>query len=83
MRHLIRADPQWAEGDYYGRSFPVDGLNAAVAAAVPLWMSREAMETRFGRRSSGYRYTLGQDSRSRRSSAGWWPRPGTNSTRTG
>lgn len=61
MRHLIRADPQWAGGDYYGRSFPVDGLNAAVAAAVPLWMSREAMESRFGRRSSGYRYTLGPE----------------------
>jgi homoserine O-acetyltransferase len=61
MRHLIRADPQWQGGDYYGRSFPVDGLNAAVAAAVPLWMSREAMETRFGRRSSGYRYTLGPE----------------------
>jgi homoserine O-acetyltransferase len=61
MRHLIRADPQWNNGDYYGRSFPVAGLNAAVAAAVPLWMSREAMEARFGRRSSGYRYTLGPE----------------------
>jgi homoserine O-acetyltransferase/O-succinyltransferase len=61
MRHLIRADPDWQGGDYYGRSFPAAGLNAAVAAAVPLWMSREAMEARFGRRSSGYRYTLGPE----------------------
>ena len=61
MRHLIRSDPQWRGGDYYGRSFPVAGLGAAVAAAVPLWMSREAMEARFGRRSSGYRYTLGPE----------------------
>jgi homoserine O-acetyltransferase/O-succinyltransferase len=61
MRHLIRADPEWHGGDYYGRSFPVAGLNAAVAAAVPLWMSREAMEARFGRRSTGYRYTLGPE----------------------
>jgi len=61
MRHLIRADPDWNGGDYYGRSFPVAGLNAAVAAAVPLWMSREAMEARFGRRSSGYRFTLGPE----------------------
>jgi homoserine O-acetyltransferase len=52
MRHLIRADPQWRDGDYYGTSLPHDGLNAAVAAAVPLWMSREAMEQRFGRRPS-------------------------------
>ena len=61
MRHLIRADPEWNAGDYYGRSFPAAGLGAAVAAAVPLWMSREAMEARFGRRSSGYRYTLGPE----------------------
>ena len=32
-----------------------------MAAAVPLWMSREAMEAQFGRRSSGYRYTLGPE----------------------
>jgi homoserine O-acetyltransferase/O-succinyltransferase len=61
MRHLIRADPEWNAGDYYGRSFPAAGLGAAVAAAVPLWMSREAMEARFGRRSTGYRYTLGPE----------------------
>jgi homoserine O-acetyltransferase len=58
MRHLIRADPQWRDGDYYGTSFPRDGLNAAVAAAVPLWMSREAMEQRFGRPAGPYSYTL-------------------------
>jgi homoserine O-acetyltransferase len=61
MRHLIRSDPEWNAGDYYGRSFPAAGLGAAVAAAVPLWMSREAMEARFGRRSSGHRYTLGPE----------------------
>jgi homoserine O-acetyltransferase/O-succinyltransferase len=62
MRHLIRADPDWRAGDYYGMSFPRAGLNAAVAAAVPLWMSREAMEQRFGRRPAtgdkAYSYTL-------------------------
>ena len=52
MRHLIRADPDWRDGEYYGTSFPRAGLNAAVAAAVPLWMSREAMEQRFGRRTA-------------------------------
>ena len=61
MRHLIRADPAWNEGDYYGGPFPAAGLNAAVATGVPLWMSREAMEERFGRRTTpggGYEYTL-------------------------
>jgi len=55
MRHLIRADPDWRAGDYYGTSFPRAGLNAAVAAAVPLWMSREAMEQRFGRRTASHK----------------------------
>lgn len=61
MRNLIRADPAWQGGDYYGRSFPAAGLGAAVAAAVPLWMSREAMDNRFGRATvpgRGYAYTL-------------------------
>ena len=43
MRRLIRADPAWRGGDYYGESFPAAGLGAAIAAAVPLWMSPEAM----------------------------------------
>jgi len=43
MRHHDPRRPDWNAGDYYGRSFPVAGLGAAVAAAVPLWMSREAM----------------------------------------
>jgi homoserine O-acetyltransferase len=64
MRHLIRADPRWRDGDYYATAFPADGLAAAVAAGVPLWMSREAMEQRFGRRTAAgdgaYGYTLGR-----------------------
>jgi homoserine O-acetyltransferase len=60
MRRLIRADPAWNGGDYYGRSFPAAGLAAAVAAGVPLWMSREALQSRFARRTidGGYRYTM-------------------------
>jgi homoserine O-acetyltransferase len=58
MRHLIRSDPAWNGGDYYGSSVPLAGLNAAVAAGVPLWMSREAMQARFGRRSKPRGYTL-------------------------
>ena len=50
MRRLIRGDPAWNGGDYYGESFPAAGLGAAIAAAVPLWMSAEAMDARFARR---------------------------------
>jgi homoserine O-acetyltransferase/O-succinyltransferase len=50
MRRLIRGDPAWNGGDYYGESPPAAGLGAAIAAAVPLWMSAEAMDARFARR---------------------------------
>ena len=86
MRHLIRADPAWNGGDYYGESFPADGLGAAVAAAVPLWMSREAMEPASAAAPSGdgRRYTLGPEFEVEafiaRLAA---PGPATNSTRTG
>lgn len=53
MRRLIRGDPAWNGGDYYGESFPASGLGAAIAAAVPLWMSAEAMDARFARRPAG------------------------------
>lgn len=55
MRHLIRADPAWNGGDYYGGTFPRAGLGSAMAVAIPLWMSRGAMEARFGRRAAARR----------------------------
>lgn len=69
MRRLIRADPAWNGGDYYGATRggqALPGLAQALVAAVPLWMSREAMEHRFGRRpsaaaSAGPRYTLDEE----------------------
>jgi homoserine O-acetyltransferase len=51
MRRLIRSDQNWNGGDYYGGPFPAVGLGNAIAAGVPLWMSREAMGARFGRRT--------------------------------
>lgn len=48
LRRLIRSDPAWNGGDYYTGSPPLRGLGNAVAAGVPLWMSRGAMEARFG-----------------------------------
>lgn len=50
MRHLIRSDPDWSGGGYYEQAFPAAGVNSAVAAAIPLWMSPQAMSARFGRR---------------------------------
>jgi homoserine O-acetyltransferase len=55
MRRLIRSDPAFAGGDYYGGPFPRAGLGNALVAAVPLWMSREAVQERFGRRRAGGR----------------------------
>ena len=49
MRRLIRTDPQWNGGDYYGGPVPSQGIGNAIAVGVPLWMSREVLETRFGR----------------------------------
>lgn len=51
MRRLIRSDKDWNGGDYYGGPFPAMGLGNAIAAGVPLWMSREAMTARFDRRT--------------------------------
>ncbi len=50
MQRLIRNDPDWRGGDYYDGTFPARGMGHALAAAVPLWMTRALMEERFGRR---------------------------------
>jgi homoserine O-acetyltransferase len=64
MRRLIRSDPNWKGGDYYAGPFPLEGFGNALAAAVPLWMSREATDARFGRRRRalrGYEFSLGSE----------------------
>jgi homoserine O-acetyltransferase len=60
MRHLIRSDRRWNGGDYYDGALPERGLRDAVIAAMPLWMSRQTMEDRFGRatQAGALRYTL-------------------------
>ncbi|WP_406169763.1 homoserine O-acetyltransferase [Streptomyces sp. NBC_00996] len=61
MRHLIRSDPHFNDGDYYAGPGPRLGLGGALVAAVPVWMSRDAMGQRFARRTiTGQRrqYTL-------------------------
>lgn len=49
MRRLIRTDPHWNGGDYYDGPFPSQGIGNAIAVGVPLWMSRESLQARFGR----------------------------------
>jgi homoserine O-acetyltransferase len=63
MRRLIRSDPAWNGGDYYDGQPPHRGLGDAITAAVPLWMSRAAMEARFGRRTADPApgYSLGHE----------------------
>jgi homoserine O-acetyltransferase/O-succinyltransferase len=61
MSRLIRDDPAWNCGNYYDGEFPTRGLRNALVAAVPLWMSSDVMEQRFGRKlhgSSDYRFSL-------------------------
>lgn len=50
MRNLICSDPHWNNGNYYGKTFPVNGLTQSILAALPIWMSKEAMAVKFGRR---------------------------------
>lgn len=50
LRRLVRADPAWRDGRYHAHGVPRAGLGNALAAALPVWMNREAMERRFGRR---------------------------------
>ncbi len=50
MRHLIYTDPNWNNGNYYGKKAPSKGLSQSILAALPIWMSRDAMGARFGRK---------------------------------
>lgn len=47
----IRSDPRWRDGNYYGRtSKPEDGLAIARQIGHITYLSRQAMEEKFGRR---------------------------------
>lgn len=62
MRRLIRCDPAWNGGEYYGGPLPAQGLGNAIAVATPLWMNRGSMQARFARAladpSAGYTHGL-------------------------
>ena len=49
-RQAIMADPDWNEGNYYGRKLPARGLSVARMVGHITYMSDESMKEKFGRR---------------------------------
>jgi homoserine O-acetyltransferase len=49
-RQAIMADPDWNDGDYYGRRPPARGLSVARMVGHITYMSDESMRQKFGRR---------------------------------
>jgi homoserine O-acetyltransferase len=52
-RQSIMSDPDWQEGDYYGRSRPARGLSVARMVGHITYMSDDSMKQKFGRRLRG------------------------------
>ncbi|MGA1862154.1 homoserine O-acetyltransferase [Deferribacter thermophilus] len=49
-RFAIMKDPNWMNGDYYGKTFPRDGLAIARMAGHITYMSDKSFHKKFGRR---------------------------------
>jgi homoserine O-acetyltransferase len=49
-RQAIMADPDWNEGNYYGRTRPARGLSVARMVGHITYMSDDSMRDKFGRR---------------------------------
>ena len=60
-RQAIMADPDWSEGNYYGRKPPARGLSVARMVGHITYMSDASMREKFGRRLR----SSGSDSKSR------------------
>jgi len=52
-RRSITTDPNWRAGDYYGDDHPDDGLALARQLGHVMYLSKESMDRKFGRRSAG------------------------------
>ncbi|WP_436933880.1 homoserine O-acetyltransferase MetX [Halovenus marina] len=52
-RRAITTDPNWQGGHYYGDDHPDDGLGIARQIGHVMYLSKESMERRFGRRAAG------------------------------
>ncbi len=52
-RQAIMADPDWCEGNYYGKQPPARGLSVARMVGHITYMSDDSMREKFGRRLRG------------------------------
>ncbi|MFB6305278.1 MAG: homoserine O-acetyltransferase [Haloferacaceae archaeon] len=52
-RRAITTDPDWQGGDYYGGDAPDDGLAIARQLGHVMYLSKDSMERKFGRRAAG------------------------------
>ena len=52
-RQAIMADPDWQNGDYYGKSIPARGLALARMIGHITYMSEKSMDEKFGRKLIG------------------------------
>jgi homoserine O-acetyltransferase len=48
-RHAIMADPNWTNGDYYGKEIPASGLAIARMIGHITYLSDQSMHNKFGR----------------------------------
>ncbi len=59
-RRAIISDPEWREGNYYGKSSPSNGLSLARMIGHITYLSDESMYSKFGRRLQD-KETIGYD----------------------
>ncbi len=52
-RQAIQSDPQWKDGDYYGKSIPRRGLAIARMIGHITYLSEKSMHHKFGRKLQG------------------------------
>ena len=57
-RQAVMADPDWAEGNYYGKKQPEKGLAVARMIGHITYMSDKSMETKFSRRLKDKNYSF-------------------------
>jgi len=48
-RNAVMSDPNWNNGDYYGKTIPASGLSTARMLGHITYLSTESMESKFGR----------------------------------
>jgi len=63
-RQAIQSDPNWREGDYYGKAVPRHGLSIARMIGHITYLSERSMHQKFGRRlqdKSAYGYDFRAD----------------------